>query len=272
MKKYGKFFLSAVGLCLALMCMILMRGAFASAETGYPEYFLPDQPKTESAVNDFAGIYTEEEIRSFEEKMKVMSQEYDCNVVAVILNNDIFDSSEKWAPENFSEQFLNLDGRKSTVVLWLNICPTNRSLYLLGYGSAEHKIRSDEADEIARSLQGYVKRQQNGESVGNVLYVSMMNAFIEMTDTEMRRPYFFLTWWFHLILGLVLGLIVVCVLVRNIGGKMTADGKTYMNKTFSEVLGRRDIYTHTTYVRTRKSSGGSRGGGGHSHSSGGGRF
>ena len=47
-----------------------------------------------------------------------------------------------------------------------------------------------------------------------------------------------------------------------------------MNKSVSELIGRRDIYTHTTYVRTRKSSSssGSSSGGGRSHSSGGGRF
>lgn len=273
MRKMGKKWLSVIGLCFVLTCAVFASGVSVSAQSGYEAYFVPDMPKVESAVNDFAGIYTEDEIRSFEEKMKTMSQDYDCNVVAVILDNDIYDSSELSAPENFSEKFLNLDGRKSTVVLWLNICRTNRSLYVLGYGSAEHKIRSSEADEIAKDLQGYVKRQQSGERLDNVLYVSMMNAFIEAADTEMRRPYFFLTWWFHLILGLLLGLIVVCVFIKNSGGKMTANGATYMDKSFSKVLGRRDIYTHTTYVRTKKSSSsGGGGGGGHSHSSGGGRF
>lgn len=264
--------MSVAGICLMMVCAALVCSVSASAQDDYSEYFLPDMPKVESAVNDFAGIYTEDEIRSFEEKMKTMSEDYDCNVIAVILDNAIYDSSNQRAAENFSERFLNLDGHKSTVVLWLNVCQTNRSLYLLGYGSAEYKIMNDEADDIARNLQDYVKRQQSGESVGNLLYVHMMNAFIEATDTEMRHPYFFLTWWFHLVLGLLLGLIVVCVLVKNIGGKMTADGKTYMDKSFSQVLGRRDIYTHTTYVRTRKSSSSGGHGGGHSHSSGGGRF
>ncbi len=272
MRKFGKKWMRVAGICLMLVCAALVCSVSASAQDNYSEYFLPDMPKVESAVNDFAGIYTEEEIRSFEEKMQTMSQDYDCNVIAVILNNDIYESSNQSAAENFSERFLNLDGHKSTVVLWLNICQTNRSLYLLGYGSAEHKIMDDEADEIAKDLQDYVKRQQSQVQVNNALYVSMMNAFIEKTDAEMRRPYFFLTWWFHLVLGSLLGLIVVCMLVRNSGGKMTADGKTYMNKSFSQLLGRRDIYTHTTYVRTKKSSSSGGGGGGHSHSSGGGRF
>lgn len=273
MKKTGKKWVHITGMFLVLICVALVSGASASADdNGYSSYYLPGMPEVESTVNDFAGIYTEDEIHSFEEKMKTMSRDYDCNVVAVILDEPAYDSSEQSAAEKFSERFLNLDGHKSTVVLWLNVYRTNRSLYVLGYGSAEHKIRSSEADEIAKELQGYVKRQQSGEQIDNVLYVSMMDVFIDEVDTEMRRPYFFLTWWFHLTIGGLLGLIVVCMLVKNSGGKMTANGATYMDKSFSQVLGRRDIYTHTTYVRTRKSSGGRSGGGGHSHSSGGGRF
>lgn len=231
--------------------------------------------KCESAVNDFAGIYTQEQMAAFESEMQKMREEYDCNVVAFIIDNDIYDSSEQSAPENASEYFLPLDDHKSTVVLWLNVCRNNRSLYLLGYGSAEHKIRSSEADDIAHDLQGYVKEQQRSSDYGNALYVEMMEEFIHQTDQEMRRPYFFLSWWFQLAASLLVGLIVVLVLVHNTAGKMTTNGKTYMNQAFSQVIGRQDIYTHTTYVRTKKSSSsssGGGGGGGHSHSSGGGRF
>lgn len=229
--------------------------------------------KVESAVNDYAGIYTQEQIASFEEKLRKMREEYDCNVVAFVIDNNEWNSSELSAPEKASEYFLNLDSHKSTVVLWLNVCRNNRSLYVLGYGSAEHKINSGEADRLAKDLQDYVREAQSGVEDAQFKYIQMMNEFIGRSDQEMRTPYFFLTWWFHLGLGLLVGTIVVLVLVKNSGGKMTADGRTYMNKSFSELIGRRDIYTHTTYVRTRKSSSSSGGGGGgHSHSSGGGRF
>lgn len=261
------------GILLLAMCCVFIGGGTVLAAGNPSSYYLPEMPKTESAVNDFAGLYTEEEIASFEEKMRNMSQEYDCNVVAVILDNDERNSSELSAPEKFSEAFLNLDGPKSTVVLWLNVSRANRAMCLLGYGSAEGKITSSEADEIVRDLRQYVIDYQSSAYSDRSLYVNMMNEFIEITDTEMRRPYFFLTWWFHLALGVLLGLIVVLVLVKNSGGKMTATARTYLNETLSGLLGRRDIYTHTTYVRTRKSSSsGGGGGGGHSHSSGGGRF
>ncbi len=253
-----------------------LNGTGASAAVTMDELYLGSQDNTqlkaESAVNDYAGIYTEDEIASFEQKMAKMREDYDCNVVAFIIDNPEWNSSERTAPERASESCLNLDSHKSTVVLWLNISARNRSLYVLGYGSAEHKIMSDEADDLAVELQQYVKRQQSGNYGDNALYVEMMETFIREADTQMRRPYFFLAWWFHLALAVLTGAIVVFVLIRNIGGKMTANGSTYMDKTFSELLGRRDIYTHTTYVRTRKSSSSGGRGGGHSHSSGGGRF
>lgn len=297
------------GFAVFMLLAALFSGLFLCGQQAYADYSLQkygvtvkaDALKTESAVNDCAGLYTEEEIRSFEEKMRQMREEYDCNAIAFIIDDENWDTSELSAPEEVSERYLKLDDHKSTVVLWLNVCRENRSLYVLGYGSAEWKINDSEADDLARTLQDYVKRQQgkektipkvlsheayekfaqqqqSGESGAddNTLYVEMMNKFISRVDEEMRRPYFFLTWWFHLGLGIVVGLIVVLTLLRNVGGKMTVTGTTYMNKTFSQVIGRRDIYTHTTTVRTRKSSssggGGRSGGGGHSHSSGGGRF
>ncbi len=233
--------------------------------------------KKESAVNDYAAVYTGEQIAAFEQKMQAMREEYDCNVVAFLINSDEWSASEPSAPEAVSERGLNLDAHKSTVVLWLNICPQNRSLYVLGYGTAERKLNDSDADNLAKTLQDYVKRQQSGNPEDLTLYVEMMDTFLSQTDSEMRQPYFYLTWQFHLLLGAAAGLIVILVLLRNIGGKMTTNGMTYMDESRSGVIGRRDIYTHTTYVRTKKSSsssssggGGSRGG--HSHSRGGGRF
>lgn len=233
--------------------------------------------KSESAVNDYAAVYSGEQIASFEQKMRAMREEYDCNVVAFLIDSDERSTSELSAPEFVSEQYLNLDAHKSTVVLWLNICPQNRSLRVLGYGTAERKLDDSDADNLAKTLQDYVKRQQSSSQGDFSLYVEMMDTFLSETDSEMRQPYFYLTWQFHLLLGAVAGLIVILVLLRNIGGKMTTNGMTYMDQSRSGLIGRRDIYTHTTYVRTKKSSssgsssgGGSRGG--HSHSSGGGRF
>ncbi|MCI8962534.1 MAG: hypothetical protein HFG37_02320 [Eubacterium sp.] len=276
MMKNKGFYILFAALLLVLTVGLGLSGKSVSAQT-LEDYYLEgngNSLKRESAVNDYAGIYTQDQIAAFEEKMRMMREEYDCNVVAFVIDNNEWNSSERSAPERASEYFLNLDSHKSTVVLWLNICQNNRSLYILGYGSAEHKITDGEADRLAKDLQGYVKAAQSGAGDAQSQYTQMMDEFISQSDQEMRTPYFFLAWWFHLGLGLLVGTIVVLILVRNSGGKMTTNGKTYMNKSFSGLIGRRDIYTHTTYVRTRKSSSsGSRsGGGGRSHSSGGGRF
>lgn len=277
MMKKKRYYILFVILMLVLSAApcISGRGATAIAPEDFYLEGNGNSLKRESAVNDFAGIYTQEQIASFEEKMRKMREEYDCNVVAFVIDNNERSSSELSAPERASEFFLYPSSHKSTIVLWLNVCRSNRSLYVLGYGSAEYKIMDSEADRMAKKLQGYVKEAQSGTGDAQTQYTQMMDEFIAQSDLEMRTPYFFLAGWFHLGLGLLVGTIVVLILVKNSGGKMTTNGKTYMNKSFSELIGRRDIYTHTTYVRTRKSSSsgsGRGGGGGHSHSSGGGRF
>ncbi len=277
MMKKKRYYILFVIIMLVLLAAPCISGKNAMAIA--PEDFYLEgngnSLKRESAVNDFAGIYTQEQIASFEEKLRKMREEYDCNVVAFVIDNNEWESSEQSAPERAVKFFLNPSSHKSTVVLWLNVCRSNRSLYVLGYGSAEYKITDSEADRLAKNLQGYVKEAQSGTGDAQSQYSQMMDEFITQSDLEMRTPFFFLAWWFHLGLGLLAGAIVVLILLKNSGGKMTTNGRTYMNKSFSELIGRRDIYTHTTYVRTRKSSsssGGRGGGGGHSHSSGGGRF
>ena len=186
--------------------------------------------KSESAVNDYAAVYTGEQIAAFEQKMQAMREEYDCNVVAFLINSDEWSASAPSAPELVSERYLDLDAHKSTVVLWLNICPRNRTLDVLGYGTAERKIDDSDADELAIKLQDYVKRQQSGSPGDFSLYVEMMDTFLSETDAEMRKPFFYLTWQFHLLLGAVAGLIVILVLLRNVGGKMTTNGRTCMDQ------------------------------------------
>lgn len=251
-------------------------GLFFQGQPVFASFLPGAEIKSESAVNDYAAVYTGEQIAAFEQKMQAMREEYDCNVVAFLINSDERSASAPSAPELVSERYLDLDAHKSTVVLWLNICPQNRTLDVLGYGTAERKINDSDADELAIKLQDYVKRQQSGSPGDFSLYVEMMDTFLSETDAEMRKPFFYLTWQFHLLLGAVAGLIVILVLLRNLGGKMTTNGTTYMDQSNSGLIGRRDIYTHTTYVRTKKSSssstGGGRSGGGHSHSHGGGRF
>ncbi len=272
MKKIRDYIM-ILAVCLFAGAVWVSGSEAAAADGEIQSYYLDAVPETESAVNDFAGVYTPEQIEGFEKELAKMRQDYDCNVVAFIIDNEEYASSELLAPERVSEKYLDLDTPKSTVVLWLNVASGNRSLYLLGYGSAQHKITDREADEITNGLKQYVVLAQENPEGGLLPYQVMMEEFIKCSDEEMRRPYFFLTWWFHLILGVVLGVVVILVLLKNAGGRMTTDGATYLNQNFSQLKGRRDIYTHTTYVRTRKSSSsGGGGGGGHSHSSGGGRF
>ncbi len=94
--------------------------------------------------------------------------------------------------------------------------------------------------------------------------------------------------WFQLIVSLAIGAITVGVMAYNSGGKITTGANTYMNKSHSGLIGRRDDYIRTTVTRVKKpennnnnnhgggfNSGGFSGGvssGGHSHSTSSGKF
>lgn len=86
--------------------------------------------------------------------------------------------------------------------------------------------------------------------------------------------------WFQLLISIIVGAIIIGIMVYQSGGKMTANGQTYLNRERSKILRKDDYYirTHTTRTKRETSSnnssvGGSSGGGSSSGGShGGGHF
>ncbi len=97
-------------------------------------------------------------------------------------------------------------------------------------------------------------------------YINGINIF------KTKNPKFdsiLFKWYAHLGLAVIIAIIVVFSQIAGMGGAITVDERTYLNKDKSKILGRFDRYTHTTReVVHHESSNSSSGGGGHSSSGG----
>ncbi|NLK27095.1 MAG: methanol dehydrogenase [Clostridiales bacterium] len=261
-------------------------------------------------VYDEAGLLSTSEIMDLEE----MCMEYgsEAGIEIMILTHN--DSNAKYA-EEYLEDFNDTLPDDDRVLLLLDM--HNRVVFIEGYGLAETYIHSKRIDAI---LDDIVNPLSNGAYYDAMETYIKSSAAYKMDDSELNWdhdysvsspqsdnpdgkyydetwPYEneptksddpFTTWWFQLIVSLVIGGIAVGIMAYSSGGKMTAGSHTYLDQGNSGLIGRRDLYLRTKVTRVRRpkdnSSSGSRGGfnaggfrggvssGGRSHSSGGRKF
>lgn len=235
--------------------------------------------KTEARrhVYDEAGLFSEVELESLEEKC--ISYGKDANVEIVILtHNDPKAIYAEEYVEDFEEQLPARDR------VYLLIDMYNRDVFIEGYGKAEAYVNSKRIDNI---LDEIVPDLTDG------YYYDACLSFIEMAASYMKdgselnydhnynippqsskpnKPYYDETWpsgkytqgtthtvlmilsnvWVQLLISLIIGATVVAIMAYNSGGKMTAGSSNYLDHSRSGLIGRRDDYIRTTVTKVRR--------------------
>ncbi|HHX11475.1 MAG TPA: hypothetical protein GX731_01535 [Clostridiales bacterium] len=261
-------------------------------------------------VYDDAGLLSTDDIE-YLEKLCIEQGEVAGIEILVLTHND--PSAEH--PELYLEDFNDALPEADRVLLLVDM--HEGMFWIQGYGLAETYIHSKRIDRIVEAITPSLSKGHYVEAFES--YINMSADYMK-DDSELNwdhdytvnvpqsnnpdGPYYddtwpydnygdnkadiFTTWWVQLIISLVIGGIAVGIMAYNSGGKMTAGSNTYIDRSQSGLIGRRDQYLRTRTTRVRKpqqnnnntrgggfNSGGFRGGvssGGRSHSSGGGRF
>jgi len=254
-------------------------------------------------VYDNAGLLSTEEAKELEEMCITYGKE--AGIEILILTHDDPNAKE---PEVYLEDFNDTLPEADRILLLVDM--QERFLWMQGYGLAETYIHSQRIDAIYEEIkeimadgnyfeafETYIKRAADYMKDDTTLNwdhdysVSTPKSGDEYYDTynqgSNETDNWIITWWFQLIVSLIIGGIAVGIMAYHSGGKMTAGSNTYLDHDQSGLIGRRDQYLHTRVTRVRKpkdnntsnrsgfNSGGFRGGvssKGRSHSSGGGRF
>ncbi len=221
-------------------------------------------------VYDFAGLLNKEEIAEIEAMAHEYGAKRETDFIIVTTNDTQNKDVVEFTEDFYDEQAFGYDKPHGNAAL-LTVDMQHREVYLAGFYKAEQYLDDHRLDLI---------RGKITPDLTNANYVSAFQTFIKTSYKYMGiRPgvspdNILLNLWFQIIVSLGLAGIVVGMMVRNSGGKVTVTASTYQDAGNSGILQKEDRYIRTSVVRHKKpsnKSGGARGGGGisgggHSHS------
>lgn len=261
---------------------------------------------------DNYDLFSEEDLDSLKAACIEYSEEAKADIVMITTS-----TLDGKTPKNYMEDFYEEMGfgydkeYGDTVMLLVNMEEDNRWVEIQSYGKAEYYVNNDRTeymlDDISEILKNgdykdafiefakqaaYYMNESKGvketPASGNPDYnggsgnygESGYNGPSDYYGEKDENPLYNTV--IQLVIALIIGGISVGVMAANSGGRMTAQGRTYLDEGRSGLLDHRDDYLRTTTTRVKKptdnnSSGRSSGGGGvssggHSHSGGGRSF
>lgn len=277
----GKKSFCMIALFCLLLVMVFSRTVYVSASETKESYPL---------VYDKAGLLSTSEAEDLETLCRERGKEVGIDIM--ILTHDDPDAVDA---KTYIEDFYDsLPEPTDRVILLIDMA--NRVSFIEGYGLAKTYIHNDRIDEIIQEIrtplsdqdyykafEKYIELSADYMTDDSVNAVSNYETHADYSSNSVDR--LLRTWWFQLLVSLVLGGIIVGIMAYNSSGRMTAGSSTYLDTDHSGLIGRRDQYIRTELTRVRKpennsSNGGMSGGGfdggvssgGNSHSSGGGSF
>lgn len=232
-------------------------------------------------IYDHAELLTEQQKSNLEHVAKKYSERRKTDFIVITTNDSEGKDIKQFMEDFYDEQKLGYDQEHGNAAI-LAIDMTGRDVMLMGFYKAKERLDASRLGLIREELTPYL-------SAGN--YEQAFHIYLTLADDYIRykkgvdpnNPLFKTSVQFAA--AIVLGIIIVWVMVRNVGAKITTTAATYRDQSRTRIVSKRDQYIRTTVTKRRKpkptnSSGGGGGGfsgggmtgGGHSYSSSRGKF
>ncbi len=292
-------------LALSLIFTVIA-GLFLYGRTPLPVNASEEESK--QYVYDNYGLFSEEEVNELTDTCKKYSEKANADII-MITSGDLGGK----APIDYMEDFYDEKGFGyeeqfgSTVMMLINMEEGNRSVTIHGYGKSEYYVNNDRIeyilDDIDSSLKAaeykkafiefakesaYYMNEEKGvketpasgePGSGNYYGESSYDGPSNYYGQKEKNPFY--NTFLQLGIALAIGAVTVGIMAVNSGGRMTAQGRDYMDGSNSGITDSRDNYLRTTTTRVKKptpqsnggsgprsSGGGGISSGGHSHSGG----
>lgn len=258
-------------------------------------------------VYDFYGLFTESEITDLEEFCSTYGAEAEIDIVIVTVASLDNQTRTSYLEDFYDQKGFGYDQEfGDTVLMLINMDPSDRGVQIQGYGMAEYYINNDRIEHMLDNIvpflsdskyydamieyikeSSYYMQEEQGikieEATGDQYTGSGYGESSYNGDTNYygEKDSIFSNTWLQLIISLVIGGVVVGIMASNSGGRVTVTNRTYLKEDTSGITEQRDDYLRTTTTRVlipkdnnnnttgRSSGGGGISSGGHSHSGGG---
>lgn len=297
---FKKSSLSAFLLLFTVLAGLLFHGM-------YPFSVYASEDGKNQYVYDNYGLFSEKEVNELTDTCLKYGKEAQADIIMVTTNNLDGKSTTDYLEEFYDEKIFGQDERSdSTVIMLIYLGEDRRTVDIQGYGNAENYINNDRIEHIIDDLSpvlkegnykkafvefakeaAYYMNEKKGVSetpatgnsssgdYGNSSYNGPSNYYGE----KVKSPFY--NTFVQLGIALLIGAVSVAVMAFNSGGRMTVQGRDYLDNGSSGILEKGDDYLRTTTTRTKKpsqdsgagdgprsSGGGGVSPGGHSHSGG----
>lgn len=230
---------------------------------------------SKSFVYDEANILTDDEIAKLDQLADQYSEKRETEFIILTTNDTDGKDIEQYLQDFYDANAPGYDrphGNAAILALDVDV----REVYVAGFYHAEKYLDNDRIDSLLDQITPDLSDEQYYEAFQSFITISnRYMGFKPGIDPE----FIFFKWWFQLLVSIGVGALIVKMMLRHTGGKITVNERTYQDTNRSRVLQRRDHYVRKSVTRRRKPSHHSGGGdrssggggitkGGHSHSGG----
>ena len=228
-------------------------------------------------IYDGAQLLTEEEVAELETLSSALSEERNTAFIIITVNGTEGKTIVQYMEDFYDDRAPGFDRPHGNTAL-LIMDMKERDVYLAGFKKAEKYLDSGRLDMIRHKITPDL-------SAGE--YFQAFSAFITTAHDYMgyepgvNPENILFKWWFQLVVSILVAGVIVALMAYRSGGKVTVNGRTYLNSNQSGVVSRYDNFVRQTVTKVKKPSndnnrggggGGGTTGGGHSYSGSGGKF
>ena len=298
-----KFWLLFVIVMLCATAVAPARVAYAETTEGESVYEMAERLlndrlsqsgqrlNAEQKLYDLYGKFTEKEQKEISAWISEKEDERDISIRVIVTEMDMY--YEKYFLEECADALCdNGYASEDLVLMLLNLDLYNRGVCIQGYGLCEGRVNDDRIEYILDDIIEYFSEDDYVYGIKlfateAAYYAGSTDYYTYYKDNSFEGKMKRMPWIGLIALPAVVAVVGILLMKRSNGGKMTANGKTYMKSSASGLTAQRDEFIRTAVTRTyspqssgssgsrsggRSSGGGGRSRGGRSHSGGSRRF
>jgi len=285
---------------IAVMVGCMLPAGTASAElfegNYYAEILRDNLEKADMELNedqfvyDFYGKFSRSELKEIEGWIEEKEEEADISIRVFVAEME--EADEKYFLEACADVLCDYDyAEEDLVLMLLNLDEDNRGVCIQGYGLCEIRIDDDRIEYI---LDDIIEWFSDDEYVYGVKLFATEAAYYAQSadygkyykDNSLKGKLHRMPWPVLILIPGVVAFVGIMMMKGSSGGKMTVNGRTYLQDGVSGLTAKKDDYVRTSVSKTysprtssssgggggRSSGGGGRSSGGRSHSGGSRRF
>ncbi|MBQ8316018.1 MAG: TPM domain-containing protein [Lachnospiraceae bacterium] len=243
-------------------------------------------------IYDFFGKFSRTELDEIDSWIEEKEDEGDISIRVFVAEMDMDD--EKYFLEECADALCdNGYAEEDLAIMLLNLDYNNRGVCIQGYGTCEEQVNDDRIEYILDDIIEWFSGDDYEYGVKlfatEAAYYAQSSDFGKyFKDNSLKAKLHRMPWPVIILLPAAVAFIGILLMKGSKGGKMTANGLTYIQDGISGLTANKDDYVRTSVSKTyspqssgssggrsgggRSSGGGGRSGGGRSHSGGSRRF